>query len=193
MSGFGNPIIGGGGALVYPSIHSPNYVAGGTGWTINKDGTAQLAELVLIVLPGSAAGLVYSGPPAAGNLVASISAAAGTDMYGNAYLDGFCVYKGTAAAQIHVNPVNGLPAFEAFTGVGSEQLKGSMFSAAVNVGLANEIILTEINGPTSTHDGDNVSIVLQSAAKDGSALATGQLCYNNIVQAHWDATGFHNP
>jgi hypothetical protein len=39
--GFSNPIIGGGGALVYPSIHSPNYAAGLAGWTINKDGSAE--------------------------------------------------------------------------------------------------------------------------------------------------------
>lgn len=42
MSGFSNPIVGGGGALVYPSIHSPNYSAPlQVGWSINKDGTAQ--------------------------------------------------------------------------------------------------------------------------------------------------------
>jgi hypothetical protein len=39
--GFSNPIIGGGGALVYPSIHSPDYDPGVSGWTINKDGTVE--------------------------------------------------------------------------------------------------------------------------------------------------------
>lgn len=39
--GFNNPIIGGGGALVYPSIHAPNYVPGSTGWTVNKDGSVE--------------------------------------------------------------------------------------------------------------------------------------------------------
>jgi len=39
--GFNNPIIGGGGTLVYPSIHSPDYVMGVSGWTINKDGTVE--------------------------------------------------------------------------------------------------------------------------------------------------------
>ena len=41
MTGFSNPLVGGGGALVYPSIHSPNYVLGVSGWSINKNGTAQ--------------------------------------------------------------------------------------------------------------------------------------------------------
>jgi hypothetical protein len=41
MSGYSNPIIGGGGGLVYPSIHSPGYVPGVSGWTIKKDGTVE--------------------------------------------------------------------------------------------------------------------------------------------------------
>lgn len=47
-SGFRNPIIGGGGALVYPSIHSPNYVPGVTGWQLKKDGTGELNITVTI-------------------------------------------------------------------------------------------------------------------------------------------------
>jgi hypothetical protein len=47
MSGFTNPIVGGGGALVYPSIHSPNFEAGVQGWTINKDGTAEFSDLTV--------------------------------------------------------------------------------------------------------------------------------------------------
>ena len=38
---FSNPIVGGAGSLVRQSIHSPDYVAGVSGWTINKDGTAE--------------------------------------------------------------------------------------------------------------------------------------------------------
>lgn len=44
---FTNPITGGQGALVRPSIHSPNYVAGSMGWTINADGSAEFASLVI--------------------------------------------------------------------------------------------------------------------------------------------------
>ena len=45
MSGFSNPIIGGGGTLVYPAIKSPNFVAGVSGWSIDKDGNAYFNEL----------------------------------------------------------------------------------------------------------------------------------------------------
>lgn len=48
MSGFANPIIGGGGALVYPSIHSPGFTAAPlTGWSIDKDGNASFATITL--------------------------------------------------------------------------------------------------------------------------------------------------
>ena len=43
--GFSNPIIGGGGTLVYPSIHSPNFVHNLSGWTANKDGSAEFNNL----------------------------------------------------------------------------------------------------------------------------------------------------
>jgi hypothetical protein len=47
MSGFSNPLIGGGGGLVYPSIHSPDFVHGVSGWSINKDGSAEFHDIVL--------------------------------------------------------------------------------------------------------------------------------------------------
>lgn len=62
--GFSNPIIGGGGSLVYPSIHSPNYVPSQSGWTINKDGTAEFADLTVrgkIIVEGTDDGIfVYT-------------------------------------------------------------------------------------------------------------------------------------
>src|SRR6266540_2524625 len=40
MSPFTNPIVGGT-ALVRPAIKSPNYVPGVSGWSINRDGSAE--------------------------------------------------------------------------------------------------------------------------------------------------------
>lgn len=45
--GFSNPITGGQGALVRPAIKSPNYVPGVSGWSINRDGSAEFADLRL--------------------------------------------------------------------------------------------------------------------------------------------------
>lgn len=47
MSGFSNPIIGGGGTLVYPAIRSPNYVTGISGWSINKSGFAEFQNVIV--------------------------------------------------------------------------------------------------------------------------------------------------
>ncbi len=43
---FSNPIVAGT-ALVRSAIKSPNYVAGSTGWSVNADGTAEFASLLI--------------------------------------------------------------------------------------------------------------------------------------------------
>src|SRR5690242_11598887 len=106
---FGNPITGGQGALIRPSVKSPNYVTGVSGWTINRDGTAEFnngvfrgtvtaaAFLGTDFIINSAGFFVYNGVPAAGNLIASIAAAAGTDGFGNAYGQGLNIGNFAAA------------------------------------------------------------------------------------------------
>ena len=48
MSGFSNPIIGGGGSLVYPAIKSPNFVQSPLrGWSIDKDGNAYFQTVTI--------------------------------------------------------------------------------------------------------------------------------------------------
>lgn len=44
--GFQNPVVAGK-TLVREAIQSPNYVAGSSGWTINRDGTAEFAQIQL--------------------------------------------------------------------------------------------------------------------------------------------------
>jgi hypothetical protein len=93
-SPFGNTILGGAGTLIRKMIRSPNYVTGVSGWTINKDGSAEFNNVVIRggqVISGTA--LYYNGPPAFGNLIASESPTGPTtDSFGNAYLAGFTVY-----------------------------------------------------------------------------------------------------
>lgn len=43
--GFLNQIVGGGGQLVIDNIHSQNYVAGVSGWSINRDGSAEFSDV----------------------------------------------------------------------------------------------------------------------------------------------------
>jgi hypothetical protein len=43
--GFSNPVVGGGGALIRESIHSPDYVTGVSGWSVMRDGSAEFNDL----------------------------------------------------------------------------------------------------------------------------------------------------
>lgn len=94
MAGFSHDIAGGDGVLKIIVFQSPNYVAGTSGWAVFKDGSAEFNDVTIRggeVIDGTA--LYYSGTPAAGSLVASVSASAGTDRFGNAYLAGVVSYQ----------------------------------------------------------------------------------------------------
>lgn len=56
---FGNPIVAGT-ALVRPAIKSPNFVSGVSGWSINRDGTAEFGSVVA----GPSTSKVIIGPAA---------------------------------------------------------------------------------------------------------------------------------
>lgn len=58
--GFSNPITGSSGALVRQAIKSPNYVAGTSGWSVRKDGTAEFASVTASTLGGKLADLLAS-------------------------------------------------------------------------------------------------------------------------------------
>lgn len=107
MAGFQNPIVGGT-ALRIPAIQSPDFQEGVSGWIIRIDGSAEFNDLVIRgVFNGAnftinSMGLfVYDGVPANGNLIANISAAAGTDEFGNAYLAGIVSYSGPVFASLN--------------------------------------------------------------------------------------------
>lgn len=131
--GFSNPIVGGGGGLVYPSIHSPNFnvttplSSPSPSWGILKSGLAYFFGLTLLggsftgtnYVINSSGTFFYSGTPAAGNLVATITPTSGTDTYGNAYLQGVTSYQPPGPFATATNLNGGLVSwFEAATQVG---------------------------------------------------------------------------
>ena len=125
---FTNSVVGGQGALVRPAIKSPNFVPGISGWTINKDGTAQFTGITLL----GGLQLIYSSPPGPGKLLQSSSAAAGTDVFGNAYLQGLTSYFNTGAGFTADNVNGGQIRFYAATteaGPWTEQAVISGFGA----------------------------------------------------------------
>lgn len=103
MGGFSNYLVTKTGNLVRTFIQSPDFVHLVSGWSIFKDGSAEFNNIIIRggeVIGGTT--LIYNGTPAAGNLIASIAAAGGTDAYGNAYLGGgftsYLVQAGVAFA-----------------------------------------------------------------------------------------------
>jgi hypothetical protein len=149
MSGFRNPIIGGGGALIYPGIHSPGYLPATSGWTINKDGSAEFSGLTLRgtfvgtnYVINSSGLFFYSGAPALGNLIASISNVNGTDAPGNAWLAGIAAY-GTRSGTFVAVVLTG-PQLQWWTSSGA----AGPWSEAVLVDLLASLELQVANGST---------------------------------------------
>jgi hypothetical protein len=99
--------------LILQAMRSPNYVAGVSGWSINKDGSAEFNNITIrggSVLGGDV--LLYNGTPAAGTLYLSLSQAGGTDPYGNTYPQGEALFDlGTGQVVARVTP-----AFSAYGG-----------------------------------------------------------------------------
>ena len=101
MSGFNNSIVGGMSKLIRKAIESPNYVPATAGWTVNQDGSAEFNNLNIRgtvngnqYIQNANGFFVYSGTPAFGNLVASITstASSGFDPFNNTTYPGFVVY-----------------------------------------------------------------------------------------------------
>lgn len=85
--------LAGGTVLVRPALQSPDYVTGVSGWAIKIDGSAEFNNVVIrggTTVGGTA--LYYNGTPAVGNLIVSIAGSAGSDSFGNAYVQGLGVY-----------------------------------------------------------------------------------------------------
>lgn len=96
--------------LILEAMRSPGYVAGSAGWSINKNGSAEFNNIVIrngTVVSGTA--FYYAPNPGAGNLIASIAATAGTDTYGNAYLQGITSYAPANGSYASLNET-GIPA-----------------------------------------------------------------------------------
>jgi len=101
----GKPITGGT-ALRIPAVASPNFTLSPlAGWALMQDGSFYAADATVSgdvtatafdgtdFVINEYGGFFYSGTPAFGNLIASIAPAAGTDAYGNAYLEGPAAYN----------------------------------------------------------------------------------------------------
>jgi hypothetical protein len=162
--GFSNPLVGGGGALVYPSIHSPSFVHNVSGWTINKDGSAEFNNLTvrgtffgLDFIINSNGIFIYSGAPATGNLVGSwCPVAVANDGFGNAALKDFTVYNAGTSGTININSnaAAGGNTGILFKAPGATHINSAVptqvSGRATNAGAVNEVEILQLTSGQST-------------------------------------------
>ena len=214
-----NPVVGGT-VLRRAAIQSPNFVTGSAGWTINQDGSAEFNNLVIRngqIVSGTA--LYYSGTPAAGNLIASIAAAAGTDSFGNHYLQDFGAYNTLLGIATMVNG-GGITFFSGnlaagwssvctinfdtgtqaakIGSTGLEVIGGLTADSAIVNGLAtfnaqagNTSVVTVNQGPTSTNSAAQILIALTAGFTAQQIWLAGRVAgdTNNRLSLDVDSTG----
>jgi hypothetical protein len=144
MSGFANSVVGGGGNLTRPSIHSPDYATGSLGWSINRDGSAEFNDL-------TARGSVEVGPDDSFQIVIrTVSNAGLIEIYTHAATEGS---PGNIRAQIGNE------------GAVNEYLRTQVQSPRHPNGTADDYILLSLN----SQNADNTSRAnLQITRADGS-------------------------
>lgn len=101
----------------------------------------------------------YDGTPAAGNLIASIAPASGSDSFGNGYVAGIAAYNGGLTVQLSDGTLQLYP----FTG--TPHTSGQVFAGSTGH-------LT-FNSPTETSTDSESQMVLASKAAIGSGVPSG--------------------
>jgi hypothetical protein len=182
---FSNPIVGGT-TLIRPAIHSPDYVAGTTGWTINKDGTAEFNDVV------------FRGSAESANYVAGVSGWK-LDQDGDAEFNSIQIRSSGTAIPITVGADTGPQvkiATSANLGVISfptnrpgENLIAGILSRIFNSGAANERLALQLLSPTVDPSAGRAIISLNSDALDGTNPASADITGNLLVTGNTTIVG----
>lgn len=190
---FTNEITGGQGALVRPAIKSPNFATGVSGWSINRDGSAEFNNLTLRgtfngtdYTINSLGAFFYSGAPAHGNLIASIASVAGTDAHGNAYPAGIMNQLGSANGDAFTLMQNG----SLFVGQNAGGVQDIAHAASVAIDAPATDLL--INSPVTVGQPNAAVIELSSSSGTPSVSVTGNVAavgtINPLVTGHAQST-----
>lgn len=198
MGGFTHSIAGGDGNLVIGSFQSPNFVAGVSGWQVTIEGDAEFNQVFVrgeffgnTFQLDDAGVFFYTATPAAGNLLATIASAAGSDQFLNAYQAGLNLYgaHGSIAALV-IDPSTANPALW-FVPPSAAHLTihPQQFVGILNPGAVNELyLLVETSGKA----GGQADAAAQyfSASADGTSTARIVWEFGGTVGATLTAAGF---
>ncbi len=172
-------IAGGQGNLIATSFQSPNFQHLLQGWQVARDGSAEFNNLTIRgtffgtdFIINSAGAFFYSGTPAHGNLIISVTTAAGTDSFGNAYKADISVYgSNNSYLQLLVSALPFLARLVLGTGNAFEATPATILGGVLGVGSTSNPFL-EIDGPTvSGSPASQAFMQLFSAAENLSAEA----------------------
>jgi hypothetical protein len=171
---FRNQAIGGT-LLKRKAIQSPNYVPGVSGWTVNKDGTAEFSGLVLRgtfngtnFVIGSSGAFFYGGTPAAGNLICAIATAAGTDSFGNAYGIGLTILDRNAEPGRYLQIIDSVINFTSNAANTKITTPGQIFISDATA--AGDQPALRINTP-ATSAGNSANILMLGESQDATAAS----------------------
>jgi hypothetical protein len=201
MAGFRHDIAGGQGNLIAGSFQSPNFVSGSTGWQVTQAGNAEFNDGVFRgTLDASVFELtngiinsdgifLYSATPASGNLIFSIASSAGTDDFGNSYIQGIVTY-GASGSSFQITVVDGLPVI-GMPPAGTTYAAGppQIYSGSENAGDANEYQVASFFSGEETGSSGNSALQLFTDANDGSSGARGSLVISGDQVLGWNADG----
>ena len=168
---FSNPIVGGT-TLIRPAIHSPDYVAGTSGWSINKDGTAEFNDVV------------FRGSAESANYVPGVSGWK-LDQDGDAEFNSIEIRAtgtetpitvgASTSPQVKIATTANQGAISLPTNRANENLIAGILSTTLNAGDPDEAQSLQIYGPTVDGAGDRSRLFLNSQNNDGSSEANASL------------------
>jgi hypothetical protein len=129
----------------------------------------------------------YSGTPAAGNLVLSVSQNSGTDAFGNAYGQGFRLYgPNSAAMNMLLSGASPLLALQPGS-LTHLTTAGALSNQSINAGAANEQQLVVLTSGKEGHD--DGALQLFSASADNTVGASAVIEFGGGVFATFTKTG----
>jgi hypothetical protein len=202
--GASNSILAGQGTLIRQMIQSPNYIIGVSGWTINKDGSAEFNNLTI---RGTFAGtdfvvdssgiFFYNGTPAAGNLILALTNVGGSDSFGNTFIQGVTVGNDAGVQVLLATLSNTQAAIQFPTNTSIEQTAANI-TANNNGAGALQFLQLAVSGPRLNVAAamDWMQILFNSANEGNTSSANMEFIYvgsnqNPHIQAVFDETGFN--
>ncbi|MDB4872807.1 MAG: hypothetical protein JWL97_3811 [Gemmatimonadales bacterium] len=182
-------------------MRSPNYVPGATGWQILGDGSSEFNNMTvrgnLVVATSGQGVFIYSGAPAAGNLIIAITNQAGSDPFGNAYRQGVSVLRQSTNQYVVLGPSGSLAPGLIINPDSTRFVDGIMFPTTSAPG--GGIPFIGINSPYVSGPNDFSSLSLRGGSVDGTVksavqLSAGLLTFNGnpvYTATPWTALSFN--